>query len=123
MGQLVDTRNGVSKTNWNFAIGAGGITNTSNNTLIAASGMGWSNVLTTLYVKNVSAVASEFIIRDGGGGSILYRGFAPASMLTADVIQFSTPLTSSVSTALIFAMITNATQTYVGATGFQVLSV
>lgn len=118
MGQRVDTRTGSAADDSQYTTASGGIITTSNTILIPAVA-GMRAVLTSLNLKNVSAVASEVVIRDGAGsGTIIARWYLPASMLNADPLEFKTPYKSSPGNAISMNMITTATQTYVMATGY-----
>lgn len=121
MGQLVDIRKGTSHLNWTFATGSGGITGVGNNNIKPlVAGTGYKVVLTYFDIKNVSGVASEYNIRNGAGGTILFKGAAAASMKNVDTINFDPPLVTDLDTSLSFTMGTTATQTYVNATGYLI---
>ncbi len=103
---------------WKYTAGVGGITNTSEITLVAAGGAAKYQVLGGIAVHNVSVVPSEFAILDSSGGTAVYRGYAPASMPAPAVVQFGGALRSLANSPLQVAMATTATQTYVNAWGW-----
>lgn len=103
-------------TPWSYAAASGGITDTADVTLIAAGGAGKSNYLTSLQVENVSATATEIVIKSGA--TVLWRGRVGASMTAPVGIDFLRPLISANNTALTAACITGATQTYINAQGY-----
>lgn len=118
MGQRVETRPSIGQDDWWYNAAAGGIVNTTNTAVQAAPNTAYRVVCTGISVQNISAVASEWTLRDAAGGTILMRGVAPASMTTPAVFMFKTPLKTSPGNTLSFAMGTTATQTYVNAQGY-----
>lgn len=102
---------------WYYAGATGGITDTTAVALVAAAGAGIRNFLTHLQYTNTAAVASEIVVKNGT--TIIWRGYAPASMTVPVDIEFDPPLQSSANAALNVAMITTATATIVSAQGFQ----
>jgi hypothetical protein len=107
----------VSSTDWSYAAGSGGITNTSDVAIKAAAGVGVKNVLTSLQVQNTHAtVATEVVVKDGS--TVIWRCDMPAVMKTPADIKFDPPLKSSANTALNVACITTGSKVYVNAQGF-----
>ena len=102
---------------WSYAAASGGITDTADNTLIAAAGVGKSNYLTSMQVCNTSGTATEVVVKSGA--TILWRCKLGASMIQPANISFLRPLVSANNTALTVACITTATVTYVNAQGYQ----
>lgn len=103
-------------TPWSYSAASGGITNTSDVTLIAAAGAGRSNYLTSLQVCNTSATATEVVVKSGS--TVLWRCKVGASMTRSVHIEFTRPLISANNTALTAACITTGTTTYVDAQGY-----
>lgn len=106
---------------WSYAAGSGGITNTSDVTLVAAAGVGKSNYLTSLQVMNSSATATELVIKSGAS-TVLWRARVGASMIQPVSIEFARPLISANNEALTAACITGSTVTYVNAQGYTDVS-
>ncbi len=102
---------------WSYAAASGGITDTSDVTLIAAAGAGKSNYLTSLQVCNTSGTATEVVVKSGA--TILWRCKVGASMIQPTSISFLRPLVSANNTALTAACITGSTATYINAQGYQ----
>jgi hypothetical protein len=102
---------------WSYAAASGGITDTSDVTLVAAAGVGKSNYLTSLQVCNTSGTATEVVIKSSS--TVLWRCKIGASMIQPTSISFLRPLVSANNTALTAACITGATVTYVNAQGYQ----
>lgn len=117
--RLVTIPLAIPEVTWSAAAGAGGITNTTAVTLKAAGAAGIRNYLRSLQLRNVSAVESEVVIRDGAAGTVLWRGDLPASAPTPENIVFDPPLRGSAATLLEVAALTTATKTYINAQGFQ----
>lgn len=104
-------------TPWSYAAASGGITDTADNTLIAAAGAGKSNYLVSAQIMNSSATATEVVIKTGS--TVLWRGRFGASMIQPASIEFKRPLASANNTSLTVACITGATVTYVNAQGYS----
>ncbi len=104
-------------TPWSYAADAGGITNTTDVTLVAAAGAGKSNYLTSIQVMNSSATATEVVIKSGS--TVLWRARFGVSMIGPVSIEFKRPLVSANNTALTAACLTTATVTYVNAQGYS----
>ena len=116
-GQNLQAKDYVSN-GWNYAAASGGIVNNTAVTIKAAAGTGIRNYLSTLVIKNVNATATDYSIRDGSGGTVLHRGYLPASMLTADCMTFGNPLRTTSNTLMEIIMGTTGAQVYVNATGY-----
>lgn len=87
---------------WSYAAAAGGIVNNTAVTIKAAAGAGVRNYITSIDVINIHAtVATEFSIRDGSGGTVLWRTHLQAAGGGGHrLIQFLTPLKSTANTLL-----------------------
>lgn len=106
----------VPASRFNYAGATGGIVNTTAVPIVAAAA-GLRNYVAAVQYFNSAAVASELEIRDGS--TVIFRGYAPASMTQPVNIVFSVPLRGSVNTAMNVAMATTATATRVSAQGYQ----
>lgn len=90
---------------------------TTDQVMKAAGATGIRNYLTGLQMKNTSATATEVVVKDGS--TVIWRGHLSASMTSAEIIQFHTPLRGTAATALNFACITAGASVYVSAQGYQ----
>lgn len=106
----------IPELEWSYAAAAGGIINTTDVVLGAAAGTGLRRYITAMVVKNANAVATEVVLKDGS--TIIWRGHLSASMTSADVITFSSPLKTTANAALNFACVTTGAQVYVNAQGY-----
>ena len=121
---LVTTLQGVQVTRpwqipeleWSYASAAGGIINTTDVVLTAAAGSGLRRYITSVQLKNTSAVATEVVLKDGS--TIIWRGHVSASMTSSEQIIFSNPLRTTANAALNVACITTAAAVYVNAQGY-----
>lgn len=117
-GVLVTYPYAIPEQTWNYAAASGGIANTTAVTIKAAAASGIRNYLRSLQVINSAAVASEFSVRDGSAGTVLYRGYVPASMTAQQQINFEPPLRGTAATLMEVAMTTTATATMFNAQGW-----
>ena len=115
-GRLVTRLNSIPENEWQYAAASGGITNTSDNVLIAAAGANIKNYLTGLSIANANATATEVVVKDGS--TVIWRMYLAANA-PIQSIKFVTPLQSSANTALNVACITTGTQTYINAQGYK----
>jgi hypothetical protein len=95
--------------NWSYAAAASGIVNTTTAvTIKAAAGVGQRNYLTSLQLSSDAlGAATEFVIRDGAGGTVLWREkLTTAGRINGLPIAFPTPLQSSPNTLLEVATLT-----------------
>lgn len=118
LGKSVSLPYALPGATWSYPSESGGITNTTERTLKAASGAGVRNYLTHIDVSNShAATATEVVIKDGAGGTVLWRGYARTGGNANDYF-FDPPLRSSANTALVVACVTTGTATYVNAQGY-----
>lgn len=106
----------IPEGDWTYN-GAGAVTNTSDVPLKGAAAAGIRNYLTGIQIQNTNATATEVVIKDGS--TVIWRGYAAASMTGIHSILFETPLRTTAATALNFACITTGSNTYVNAQGYQ----
>jgi len=102
-GRQITRLNSIPENEWVYAAASGGITNTTTAvTLVAAQAAGVRNYLTSLQLSSDAlAAATEIAIRDGAGGTVLWRGkIGIAGIAGVSNIQFSDPLKSTAATLL-----------------------
>ena len=102
-GRQVIRLNSIPENEWQYAAQSGGITNTTTAvTLVAAQAAGIRNYLTNLQLSSDAlGAATEIAIRDGAGGTVLWRGkIGMAGITGVSTIQFSDPLKSTAATLL-----------------------
>jgi hypothetical protein len=102
-GRQITRLNSIPENEWVYAAASGGITNTTTAaTLVAAQAAGVRNYLTSLQLSSdVLGAATEIAIRDGAGGTVLWRGkIGTAGIAGVSTIQFSDPLKSTAATLL-----------------------
>jgi len=102
-GRQIVRLNSIPENEWVYAAASGGITNTTTAvTLVAAQAAGVRNYLTSLQISSdVLGAATEIAIRDGAGGTVLWRGkIGTAGIAGVSTIQFSDPLKSTAATLL-----------------------
>lgn len=117
-------QSGLSSTFWTYAGATGGIVNSAAAvTVKAAAGAGVRNYLKTLTVSHDAlGAATELAIRDGAGGTVLWRGKLQTGAVdasAASVIQFDPPLKGTANTLMEVVTLTAVTGgVFVNATGF-----
>lgn len=117
--RLVTQPLAIPEVTWSYPAAAGGVTNNTAVTIKAAGAAGIRNYLRSLQIRNTSAVESEVAVRDGAGGTVLWRGDLPANMTAADNIVFDPPLRGSAATLMEVVVLTTGTKTYINAQGYQ----
>lgn len=112
----------VPELDWSYPAAAGGISNTTTAvTMVAAAGAGIRNYLTAIQVSaGALGAASEIAVRDGAGGTVIWRGFISTAGGNQSV-NLSSPIKSTANTLLevvtLTATITGAV--YINAQGYQ----
>lgn len=107
---------------WSYAAAASGIVNTTTAvTIKAAAGAGVRNYITDLQISHATlGAATEIAIRDGAGGTVLWRGTLGTVANDGIAYQFATPLVGSANTLLEVLTVTSVTGgVYVSAQGFS----
>lgn len=112
----------VPELDWSYVAAAGGISNTTTAvTMVAAAGAGIRNYVTALQISaGALGAASEIAIRDGAGGTVIWRGFISTAGANQSV-NLSSPIKSTANTLLevvtLTATVTGAV--YINAQGYQ----
>ena len=122
-GRQITRLNSIPENEWVYAAASGGITNTTTAaTLVAAQAAGVRNYLTSLQISSdVLGAATEIAIRDGAGGTVLWRGkIGMAGIAGVSTIQFSDPLKSTAATLLEVVTLTASVTggVYINAQGY-----
>lgn len=118
LGKQVVYPHAIPAASWAYAGPSGGITDTSEDTVLAAPGAGVRAYLTSLQIINADAtVATAVSILDGSGGTVLWRGYA-AAVGGGISAQFPVPIRFTANTAIIVVCATTSSETYVNAQGF-----
>jgi len=99
----------LSGSRWNYAAASGGITNTTTAvTIAAAAGSGVRNYLTGMQIfADTLGTATEIAIRDGAGGTVLWRGkINTGGSFVGAEIKFTCPLKGTANTLMEFVTLT-----------------
>ncbi len=95
------------------------ILQTSSVQVLSSPGVGLRNYITQVTVTNGSSVNGTFVrLLDGGGGPILYEGYAAVSG-GGFALSFPVPLRQSSVTALFAANVSPSVVTVVSASGYK----
>lgn len=89
-------------TGWQYAAGASGIVNTTTAvTVKAAAGAGVRNYITSLQLAaDALGAATEFAIRDGAAGTVIFRTKIQTAGLAGVMYTFDSPLRGTANTLL-----------------------
>ena len=123
-GRQIVRLDAIPENEWSYVAASGGITNTTTPVdLVGGAGSGVRNYVTSLQLySDTLGTATEIIIRDGAGGSILWRSkIGTAGTGGTQNIRFHPPIRGSTNTVMQFACVT-ATGTgsiYVNAQGYK----
>lgn len=107
---------------WKYAAASGGIVDTADNVMRAASTVGGVHYLSTMQITNNDAsVGTEVVVKDGS--TVIWRMWfgqyvAAVTQPQPTQIEFNPPLSGSPNTALNVAAITTSGQVYVNAQGW-----
>lgn len=107
----------IPEADWQYESGAGGIINTTDVVARAAGAAGIRNYVTGAQIRNVSAVSTEVVIKDGS--TVIWRDFFNANNATARELVFPTPLKGTAATALNVACGTTGAAVFVNLQGYQ----
>lgn len=112
----------LRSSHWSYAAAASGIVNsTTAVTFKAAAGAGVRNYITSIQIMSETlTTATELVIRDGAGGTVLFRTKIPTGGLATSDIIFSNPLRGTANTLLEVVTLTasGAGAVYFNAQGF-----
>lgn len=106
----------IPESDWTYAAASGGIVNTTDVVAKAAAGAGLRNYVTSFQFRNANATATEVVIKDGS--TVIWRGYASASMAAPEDVVLNTPLKTTANAALNVACITPGAQLYFNAQGY-----
>jgi hypothetical protein len=107
----------IPELDWQYAALTGGIVNTADVAVRVAQATGIRNYVTALQVRNTSAVATEFVIKEGA--TAIWRTQLPAAMTDSQCIVFPTPLKGATATAINVACITTGAAVYANLQGYS----
>lgn len=100
-GRMVVRPHSVPELEWNYAAASGGILNTTTAVTIKANVASLRNYITSLQVQSEPLTnATELAIRDGAGGTVLWRIKIPTTGLDLKQIKFDDPIKSTANTLL-----------------------
>lgn len=112
----------VPQSEWFAVAPASGIVNTTTAvTMAAAAGAGLRNYLTCIQIAaDALGAATELAIRDGAGGTVLWRAKLGTAALPLTMVWLATPVKSSPNTLLEVVTLTASVTggVYVNAQGF-----
>jgi hypothetical protein len=113
---------GVPEISWSYAAATGGILNTTTAVSFkAAAAAGIRNYITNIQVMSEAlTTATELAIRDGAGGTVLWRIKIPTGGLPTAQFDFAVPLRGTAATLLEVVTLTasGAGAVYFNAQGF-----
>jgi hypothetical protein len=115
VGALISKPYAIPEADWQYACAAP-VTVTTDQAVKAAGAAGVRNYMTNIQYMNTNATATEVVVKDGS--TVIWRGYAPASMTTLIDVQFPTPLKGTAATAMNFACITTGANVYINAQGY-----
>lgn len=111
---------GLSSSFWNYAAAAGGIvSSTAGVTIKTAAGASVRNYISAAELSwGTLSAATEFVIRDGASGTVIYRTILP-TVAGSKVIPLNGPLRGTANTLLEIATLTSVTGgVFFNCTGF-----
>lgn len=103
VGALIVQPYAIPEVTWSYAAASGGISNTTTAvTVKAAAAAGIRNYVTALQLSSDAlGTATEFAIRDGAAGTVLWRAkIGTAGITGVDQIRFDPPLRGTAATLL-----------------------
>lgn len=101
-GALINKPYAVSTSDWNYAAASGGITNTTTAVTIApAAGGALRNYATAIQLSTTAlGVSTEIAIRDGAGGTVLWRGTLSTTAANPSAFTLPSPIRGSANTLM-----------------------
>lgn len=119
LGKQVNYPYALPGLDWHYAAASGGIVNTTGVTAKAAAGAGVRNYITRMEVINGHAtVSTDFQIRDGAAGTVLWRGYLQAAGGGVAAV-FDPPLRGTANTLVEIACGTTGSAVYANLHGFS----
>lgn len=95
---------------WSYAAAASGIVNTTTAVTVKAAVAAQRNYVTSIQISHATLGAgTEFAIRDGAGGTVLWRIDLKTTAMPAATFVFPVPLKGSVNTLLEIVTLTGVT--------------
>lgn len=79
VGALITKPYALPELDWSYAAPSGGKTATGGVTIKVAPGASLRNYVTGLQIANSGAAGTEVQIKDGAGGTVIWRGYVPAA--------------------------------------------
>lgn len=120
LGKLVNMPHCPPGERWSYAAASGGITNATALTIKAAAGAGIKNCIHSLQLENTDQQDStEFSIRDGSGGAVLWRWKLLTGGHGTNPPPFQVPICGSANTLLEVIAGTTGTVTFFNAQGCE----
>ncbi len=121
-GKIIVRPHSIPENEWKYAAGSGGIVNTTTAVqLAAAGGAGLSVYITSMQLQAEALTnATEVAIRDGAGGTVVWRSKIGTSGLPLTQIGFEDPIKGTANTLLEFVTLTasGAGAVYINAQGY-----
>lgn len=121
-GRLIVRPHSIPENEWKYAAASGGIVNTTTGvTLAAAGGTGLSVYITSMQLRSETLTnATEIALRDGAGGTVLWRSKINSSGTDLVNVTFENPIKGTANTLLEFATLTasGTGAVYVNAQGY-----
>lgn len=110
-GAVVTSPHAASDNFWTYAAATGGIDNTTTAvTIKTAAGSGLRNYITSLQIAHATlGNATELAIRDGAGGTVLWRTLLHTTAMPLTTFVLPVPLRSTANTLLEVVTLTAAT--------------
>jgi hypothetical protein len=106
---------------WNYAAATSGIVNTTTAVTVKAAKAGMRNVITAIQLQTATlGGATELAIRDGAGGTVLWRTQLQTTALPLTPISLDSPILGSANTLLEVVTLTAVTgAVYVNLQGYE----
>ena len=105
--ELLATVADVPTGSWAYVAPVGGIVNSTAGTTLVAAAAGVRNVLNSLQLStDVLGAATEFVIRDGAAGAVLFRMKLGTAAVMSAPMRFNPPIRGSVGNLLEYATLT-----------------
>lgn len=111
----------IPEQQWSYAAAASGIVNTTTAVAVKAAGSaGIKNYVTGMQIQHATlGGATELVIRDGAGGTVLFRTQLQTTALPLTNIEFPCPIQGTAATLLEIATLTAVTGgVYVNLNGY-----